>query len=189
MRAIRPEAQKETEFSMFRDRAYEAMMFAREVHRDQVRRYTGNPYVDHLAEVCGIAMSVGWHNAHIHPDTLMAVCWLHDCIEDQGVEPDEIQRQFGDDVALGVTTLSDLEVGNRAERKAASRDRLAKAPGWVQTIKVADLISNTSSIVQHDPKFAVTYLEEKRLLLDVLTKADPRLVAIARRQATLVEAQ
>jgi len=35
----------------------------------------------------------------------------------------------------------------------------------------------------HDPKFAVTYLEEKRLLLDVLTKADPRLLAMAREQA------
>ena len=169
--------------------SFRAMMFARDVHAEQKRKYTGNPYSDHLAEVCGIAMSVGWHIAEIHPDKLMATCWLHDSIEDQGVNPEEIRRQFGDDVALGVLALSDLEEGNRAERKAASRARLAKAPSWVQTIKVADLISNTSSIVQHDPKFAMTYLEEKRLLLDVLTKADPRLVAIARRQATLVEAR
>jgi (p)ppGpp synthase/HD superfamily hydrolase len=169
--------------------SFRAMTFARQVHAEQKRKYTGNPYADHLAEVCGIAMSVGWHVAEIHPDKFMATCWLHDSIEDQGVNPEEIRRQFGDEVALGVLALSDLEEGNRAERKAASRARLAKAPSWVQTIKVADLISNTSSIVQHDPKFAVTYLEEKRLLLDVLTKADPRLVAIARRQATLVEAQ
>ncbi|KCB25989.1 hypothetical protein L544_3266 [Bordetella hinzii OH87 BAL007II] len=47
---------------------------------------------------------------------------------------------------------------------------------------MADLISNTSSIVQHDPKFAEVYLEEKRLLLDVLTKADHRLLKIARSQ-------
>jgi hypothetical protein len=83
----------------------------------------------------------------------------------------------------GVMLLSDLEQGNRAERKAASRARLADAPAWVQTIKCADLISNTSSIVLRDPKFAVTYLEEKRLLLDVLTKADPRLHALALSQA------
>jgi guanosine-3',5'-bis(diphosphate) 3'-pyrophosphohydrolase len=169
--------------------SFRAMTFARQVHAEQKRKYTGNPYADHLAEVCGIAMSAGWHIAEIHPDKLMATCWLHDSIEDQGVNPEEIRRQFGDEVALGVLALSDLEEGNRAERKAASRARLAKAPSWVQTIKVADLISNTSSIVQHDPKFAVTYLEEKRLLLDVLTKADPGLVAIARRQATLVGAQ
>lgn len=164
--------------------AFEAMQFARDVHSLHVRKYTGNPYSDHLAEVCGITMSAGWHNAQIHPDKMMAVAWLHDCVEDHAVSRDELDRRFGATVADGVMLLSDLESGNRAARKKASRERLLRAPGWVQTIKVADLISNTSSIVMHDPKFAVTYLEEKRLLLDVLTKADPRLVAIARSQAT-----
>lgn len=163
--------------------AYDAMMFAREAHRAQQRKYTGNPYADHLAEVAGIAMTVGWQASLIHPDQVMATAWLHDCVEDQGVQYAQLCRLFGHVVADGVMLLSDLEIGNRAERKAAGRIRLAAAPGWVQTIKCADLISNTSSIVQHDPKFAVTYLEEKRLLLDVLTKADPRLVALARAQA------
>ena len=83
-------------------------------------------------------------------------------------------------VVGGVMDLSDMETGNRAARKAASRARLAAAPSWVQTIKCADLISNTSSIVRHDPEFAKVYLEEKRLLLDVLTKADPQLRDLAR---------
>lgn len=162
--------------------AFDAMQFARERHANQRRKYTGNPYADHLAEVCGIAMSAGWHNAEIHPDKLMATCWLHDCMEDQGVGHADLNAMFGLEVADGVAWLSDMETGNRLERKAASRRRLARAPGWVQTIKVADLISNTSSIVQHDPKFAVLYLEEKRLMLDVLDKADPRLVQVARGQ-------
>lgn len=37
------------------ERAFDAMTFAREVHKDQVRKYTGNPYADHLAEVAGLA--------------------------------------------------------------------------------------------------------------------------------------
>tara|TARA_R110000765_G_scaffold375455_2_gene466098 strand:- start:1408 stop:1686 length:279 start_codon:yes stop_codon:yes gene_type:complete len=89
---------------------------------------------------------------------------------------------FGEEVATGVMWLSDLEQGNRAERKAASRQRLAAAPSWVQDIKVADMISNTSSIKMHDAKFALKYLEEKRLLLDVLTLANPEILAIARAQ-------
>lgn len=164
------------------DLAYRAMLFARRVHAAQQRKYTGNPYADHLAEVAGIAMSVGWHNPSVHPDTFMAVCWLHDSIEDQDVKLEHLVSEFGSDVAKGVLLLSDLEEGNRAERKAAARERLAGAPGWVQTIKVADLISNTSSIVAHDPQFAMVYLEEKRLLLDVMTMADPRLVRVAREQ-------
>jgi len=163
--------------------AFRAMQFAREAHKDHRRKYTGCPYICHLAEVAGIVAALGWANESIHPSTMIAVAWLHDVMEDQGVELTTLVMEFGAQIAGGVLALSDLEDGNRAERKRLSRERLAKASDWVQTIKCADLISNTSSIVQHDPKFAVTYLEEKRLLLDVLTKADPRLLEIARSQA------
>jgi GTP diphosphokinase / guanosine-3',5'-bis(diphosphate) 3'-diphosphatase len=168
--------------------AYEAMMFAREVHKDQRRKYTYNPYTDHLAEVAGIVAAAGVDVAGpfdaVHGrEVAIAVAWLHDCVEDQNISLQEIEDRFGVLVAIGVSGLSDLEKGNRAERKAAGRARLALCAPWIQTIKCADLISNTSSIVRHDPKFAVTYLEEKRLLLDVLTKADPRLLALAKAQA------
>jgi len=153
--------------------AFRAMQFAREVHKNQVRKYTGNPYTDHLAEVAGVVCTVRCE------EEVIATAWLHDCIEDQGCTRDQIANLFGEIVASGVYLLSDLEEGNRKERKAASRVRLAASPDWVQTIKVADLISNTSSIVKHDSKFAEFYLEEKRLLLDVLTKADKGLREIA----------
>lgn len=68
------------------------------------------------------------------------------------------------------------------KRDMLACERLSNAPAWIQTIKVADLISNTSSIVQHDPKFAVTYLAEKRQLLSVLKKANPLLLEIAWKQ-------
>ena len=160
--------------------AYQAMVFAREAHKDQKRKYTGNPYADHLAEVAGIALTCCPRN--LRPDVMAQVAWLHDCVEDQGVTVETLAEKFGSAVAVAVQYLSDTETGNRAERKAASRKRLAGAWDWVQTIKVADLISNTASIVQHDPKFAAVYLEEKRLLLDVLTGADPRLISVARQQ-------
>jgi guanosine-3',5'-bis(diphosphate) 3'-pyrophosphohydrolase len=37
--------------------------------------------------------------------------------------------------------------------------------------------------VMHDPAFARVYLEEKRLLLERLTDADQRLLALARMRA------
>jgi guanosine-3',5'-bis(diphosphate) 3'-pyrophosphohydrolase len=164
--------------------AYEAMMFAREVHKDQRCKYTNNPYTDHLAEVAGIVATVMNQQRVVPPQAMIAVSWLHDTIEDCGVTFTCLLDVFGFTVANAVRELSDLEPGNRAERKAFARQRLSQADSWVQTIKCADLISNTASIVQHDPKFAVTYLEEKRLLLDVMTRADPRLLALARAQST-----
>lgn len=151
-----------------------AISFAMKIHAEQVRKYTGNPYSDHLFEVAGIVSMVD------SSERTLITALLHDSMEDQGVTWNEIALRFGEEIASGVQWLSDLETGNRATRKRLSRERLALAPDWVQNIKVADLISNTSSIVKHDPKFAVTYLEEKRLLLDVLTKADPELRDIAR---------
>ena len=163
--------------------AFDAMKFAREAHKAQRRKYTNNPYIDHLAEVAGIMATVTNQQREVAQEIMVAVAWLHDCVEDQGITAHQLLAiAMPEAVVTGVMLLSDLEQGNRAERKAASRARLAKAPGWVQTIKCADLISNTSSIVEHDPKFAVVYREEKRLLLDVLKNADPRLLEIARSQ-------
>lgn len=164
--------------------AFRAMELAMELHKDQKRKYTNEPYFGHLAEVAGIVAAAGiraptWG---LGVDLAVSVAWLHDAHEDQAADLIMIHEHFGPFVTDGVRMLSDMEEGSRAERKAASRERLASAEGWVQSIKCADLISNTKSIVQHDPKFAVTYLEEKRLLLWVMTKADPRLREMAMRQ-------
>ena len=160
--------------------SFQAMFFARQIHSEQRRKYSGNLYADHLAEVAGIVSVVS--DSHPNAAVTIATAWLHDSREDQGITDKEISERFGSEVALGVALLSDLEEGNRATRKEAARVRLSKAPAWVQDIKVADLISNTSSIVMHDPNFAVVYLKEKRLLLDVLTKANPGLLEIAKAQ-------
>jgi hypothetical protein len=59
------------------------------------------------------------------------------------------------------------------------RAHTAEAPAEAQTIKLADLISNSRSIMAHDPAFAKTYLEEKRLLLAVMTRGDAGLHVMA----------
>lgn len=162
---------------MHKSLAYEAMCFARNAHKDQVRKYTGEPYFNHLAEVVAISMSVGWQDLQIHPDYVMAVAWLHDVVEDTKVRdnPFVIDTKFGNDVAHGVWFLTDIEEGNRKQRKEASRKRLSDAPGWIQTIKCADLISNATSIIKHDQKFAPVFCGESVMLLDVMDNADTRL--------------
>ena len=155
-----------------------AMLLAREIHANQRRKFTHSPYAEHLAEVAGIVSTVSSN----HPDARVtaAVAWLHDSMEDQNVTYLELLDLFGEAVANGVQLLSDLEVGNRASRKAASRERLSEAPGWVQDIKLADRISNMPSIIHYDPAFARTYVPESVLLIAVLTKAHPSLKAMAR---------
>jgi (p)ppGpp synthase/HD superfamily hydrolase len=114
---------------------------------------------------------------------MLAAAWLHDVVEDTGVTIEVIRAEFGEDIAELVGWLTDVsrpEQGNRATRKAIDRAHTAMAPADAQSIKLADLISNCTSIVEHDADFAKTYLEEKRLLLEVLTKGDKVLLEQAR---------
>jgi (p)ppGpp synthase/HD superfamily hydrolase len=145
----------------------------------QLRKYTYEPYIVHPAEVAGIVASIGGTESQI------AAAWLHDVVEDTGVTIEVIRAEFGDEIATLVGWLTDVsrpEQGNRAHRKAIDRAHTAAAPGAAQTVKLADLISNTRSIVAHDAKFAETYLSEKRELLKVMTKGDPVLLARAHEQ-------
>lgn len=155
-----------------------ARIFATAAHAavKQTRKYTGEPYIVHPAEVVRIVSQVE------HTPEMLAAAWLHDVVEDTGVSLDIIQKEFGATVADLVSWLTDVstpEQGNRAVRKAIDRAHTAEAPAEAQTVKLADLISNSKSILEHDPKFAVTYLEEKRLLLEVMTKGDRQLWARA----------
>lgn len=139
-------------------------------HRKQVRKYTNEPYINHCLEVAGLVCDLGG----THSPDMVKAAWLHDTIEDTDVTADEIYEVFGRNVwrlVLGLTDSAPLSLGNRAKRKAYERDRLAAESSDVQTIKCCDLISNTRSIVQHDPEFAKVYLVEKRNLLEVMTRA------------------
>ena len=149
--------------------AFDAMSFAVTVHAQQKRKYGGEPYITHLAEVAGITATV--HDTH-RP---VAVAWLHDCMEDCNISFTSLHDRFGHNIAYGVKALSDLEEGNRAYRKQEQRYRLNRAPDWVQDIKCADLLSNGRSIKINDPKFWPVYREEGRLLLDAMKSTDSKL--------------
>lgn len=171
--------------------AFEAMVYAREVHAKQHRKYSGLPYATHLAEVAGIVATA---ESLIHRGMLLsalAVAWLHDSIEDQGVSALDLITKFGQAVSIGVQYLTDdpQEFGNRAARKARTIERLSIAPGWVQTVKVADIMSNTQDIAEHDPKFGRVYIREVRALMDVLIDADPGLLNMAWDQIRAVSDQ
>ena len=155
-----------------------ARVFATAAHAAvaQLRKYTNEPYIVHPAEVASIVATVPEAT-----DEMIAAAWLHDVVEDTGVTLELVRAEFGDKVADLVGWLTDVsrpDHGNRAARKAVDRAHSAAAPAAAQTVKCGDLLSNIKSIVKHDPEFAKVYLEEKRLLLEVMTKAHPALLTL-----------
>ncbi len=144
----------------------------------QKRKYTGEDYYLHPIQVAELIQE----HATTFTEEMIIAAHLHDVVEDTQVELSIIARQFGSVVASYVEQLTDVsrpEDGNRAARKAIDLAHTALASPQAQTIKLADLISNTRSIVERDPVFAVTYLAEKRKILEVLKDGDPNLYRIA----------
>ena len=155
-----------------------AAQFAHAAHAavNQRRKYTGVPYIEHPFAVARLVLTVTADEATV------AVALLHDTVEDTQVTLADIEREFGADVALLVGWLTDVsrpEDGNRAVRKALDRQHIAQADPRAKTVKLADLIDNTRSIVAHDKGFARVYLVEKERLLEVLTAGHPQLYRLA----------
>ena len=149
------------------DFAYE---YAKEAHGEQKRKYTGEPYIEHPVEVAKLVMQA-------NPDCeMVCAALLHDVIEDTDKTYEDIRDSgfmFGvADLVLELTDISKPEDGNRAARKKLDREHLAKASERAKTIKLADLISNSKSISEHDPRFAEVYMHEKKMLLPHLKEGD-----------------
>jgi hypothetical protein len=151
-----------------------ARRFATEAHEriDQRRKYSNQPYQEHLK-------AVAEHVAGVTDDAeMLAAAWLHDTVEDTPATFGDIERVFGRAVRDLVAELTDVSRpgdGNRAARKAKDRHHLAQASARAKTIKLADLIDNCTDICRHDAAFARVYLGEAAALLDVLGDGDPRL--------------
>ena len=153
---------------------------------NQKRKYTNEPYIVHPMEVAEIVASV------TNDSEMIAAAWLHDVVEDTPFDLDHVgdwMMDYGKASAIGawkvgqyvyeLTEQSKPEDGNRAARKRIDREFLAKSTPEAATIKLADLISNTSTICEYDPGFARVYMREKRDLLEVLRHGNADLWARA----------
>lgn len=153
--------------------------FAIMAHADQKRKYTNESYVNH---VFAVAKLVRKHNGD-HNQILAAM--LHDVIEDTKYNELDIynylvannfSKHDASDISGMVVDLTDVYTKeayphlNRAARKAKETERLSHVSARSQLIKALDLLDNTSSIVEHDAKFAQVYLKEKAELVKQLTK-------------------
>jgi (p)ppGpp synthase/HD superfamily hydrolase len=126
----------------------EALQFALKAHKGHRRKGTEIPYTSHLLAVAGIVLDYGGDE-----DEAIAAL-LHDSVEDRGVDPEEIRKQFGDKVADIVVACSDsLEKNpkNKADwppRKEAYLERLKMAPPEVLLVSAADKLHNARMIVK-----------------------------------------
>jgi len=143
-----------------------AVQFATKFHEGQVRKYTGEPYITHPLAVAELFKE---SFPDFATDEAYIAAILHDCVEDTECTYGDIIKGFGETVAAYVWFLTKPEefVGNRRLRKALDIARLKEAPEVVKAIKLCDLMHNSLSIEEHDPKFWKTFKKESLELISI----------------------
>jgi (p)ppGpp synthase/HD superfamily hydrolase len=156
-----------------------ALLFASKAHEVQKRKYTGEDYIVHPIAVMEILKSLNLH------ESILCAALLHDTVEDTTTTVQDIEENFGVQVARIVSDLTDVYTSkaypniNRRLRKNLECYRMLKMSSTAKTIKLADLIDNTKSILEHDPNFAEVYIKEKEELLFVLEGGNQALMDMA----------
>ena len=122
--------------------AYE---LAKKAHEGQVRS-SGDPYISHPIAVAVILVGLGMDS-----DTIIGAL-LHDVVEDTSVTLEDIEKQFGADVAElvdGVTKLANIPYSSRAEQQAENVRKMLLAMAKdvrVVIIKLADRLHNMRTL-------------------------------------------
>ncbi len=128
-----------------------AFEFSCESHKDQLRK-SGAPYFEHCFEVAKILVDLKMDSATI------AGGLLHDVVEDTGISIDEVESEFGTEVALlvnGVTKISELKFDSVEHRQAENfRKMIISMVKDIRVIliKFADRLHNMRTIEYLNPK-------------------------------------
>jgi GTP pyrophosphokinase len=124
------------------NRAYRV---AAEAHRSQMRG-SGESYINHPLAVAQIVADIGLD------ETAVAAALLHDAVEDTEITVDDVDRDFGPEIAGivdGVTKLERIRFDSREEQQAATMRKMLVAMAKdlrVLVIKLADRLHNMRTI-------------------------------------------
>jgi GTP pyrophosphokinase len=128
-----------------------AYIFSAAVHQGQLR-LSGEPYLTHPMEVTGILADMKLDAPSL------ATGLLHDTVEDTLTTLEEIENNFGKEVAFlvdGLTKISKITLGNREERQAENFRKMILAMSSdirILLIRLADRIHNMRTLDFHTPE-------------------------------------
>ncbi len=124
-----------------------ALVYASQLHRNQIRKGSGVPYIAHLISVSSRVIVAGGSE-------VQAIAGLlHDAAEDQGGKAtlDDIQKRFGLHVAQIVADCTDSWVEPKPDwrpRKEAYLSALPAKPTTSLLVSLADKVDNAEAILQ-----------------------------------------
>ena len=128
-----------------RDLIKRALRFAAVAHAGQ-RRKSGKPFIYHGIQTADIL-------ADLHLDSVMIACGiLHDVVEDTNITVEDVQKEFGDEIANiidGLTKIAGLKLMSPEEQQAENfRKMILYSAKDVRTVlvKFADRLQNMRTL-------------------------------------------
>lgn len=130
----------------------QAIDFAEQMHKGQIRKGDKKPYVVHPKAVYSILKSF-----NVKDKVLLVAAWLHDTIEDTTATYNIIKRKFNKEVANLVRQLSsDKQAINQIGKEVYLLKKMLKMDNNALTIKLADRLHNVTDIMTN-PKADILY--------------------------------
>jgi (p)ppGpp synthase/HD superfamily hydrolase len=128
------------------ERFEEALVFAHQLHRQQIRKGSGVPYVAHLLSVTALVLEAGGGE-----DEAIAAL-LHDAVEDQGgaATREQIRQRFGDmvtEIIDGCTESDTIPKPPWRDHKQSYLEHLCHASPAVLEVSLADKLHNARSLL------------------------------------------
>lgn len=124
-----------------------AAHFAADRHRDQRRRDTVTPFINHPLALADILVNEGG----VRDPLVIAAALLHDTVEDTETTPAELEARFGAEVAGIVAEVTDDKALPKQERKALQIAHAAHASPRAKMVKLADKIANLRDLAARPP--------------------------------------
>ncbi len=127
---------------------FEALEFASHKHRDQRRKDAdASPYINHPLALAHILSREG----KISDSIVLCAALLHDTVEDTETTLDELEREFGAEVAAIVAEVTNDASLSKAEQKRLQVANAASKSRGAKLVKLADKISNLRDIAATPP--------------------------------------
>jgi len=158
-------------------KTYDAMKLTEEAHKDQKRKFSGEPYFNHPKAVyCKIYSVFKDHKTKPEIIDLFCACFEHDVKEDcPQITSERLIEISGQNVFSLVCEVSNPSVDfphfSREERIKMNCEHLEDVSIFAKIIKMADRICNLKDMrLCKDMKWMAKYQKETELLIKHLTK-------------------
>jgi guanosine-3',5'-bis(diphosphate) 3'-pyrophosphohydrolase len=146
------------------------------LEKEQTIPGTKIPYVVHLSNVAMEILMASQNTTNFNLTVAIQIALLHDTLEDTNATYEELENEFGTEVAKGVQALTKNDDLPKSEKMLDSLNRTKQLPKEVWAVKLADRITNLQTPPPHwNIVKKIEYIKEAEIISKIFNGCNPYL--------------